>query len=303
MTDLEKKLQTYKGPSSSTEQDKQDRAERMVRAAVDAWAKEQEVPVSYTVKGSYANNTNVRADSDVDIAVVHGAFHYFDNSALRDEDKAPRNPPTMRRFEGANFRRNLQSSLKDKFGDACDITGSTAIELMENSGRVSADIVPSYTHITYYYDSLGRVAQHNGQIVYKLDGSTVINYPNQQKANGIAKNIATGTRYKQLVRILKRLENDLVAADVIEPLPSYFMECLGYRAPDKYFGDASSNPLTADLKAVTGYIYNEIKNGRASNWLEPNEIKPLFASSNKWTAADAQNLMLQIWILLDLENA
>ena len=202
MTDLEKKLQTYKGPSSSTEQDKQDRAERMVRTAVDAWAKEQGVPVSYTVKGSYANNTNVRADSDVDIAVVHGGLHYYDASALRDADKPEKIPIAIDHFSEGNFRRNLQSHLKSKFGAACDISGSTAIELMENSGRVSADIVPSYTHVTYYYDSFGRVAQHNGQIVYKLDGSTVINYPDQQKFNGIAKNTATGTRYKQLVRIL-----------------------------------------------------------------------------------------------------
>jgi predicted nucleotidyltransferase len=303
MTDLEKKLQSYKNPSSSTEQDKQDRAERMVRNAVGAWAKEQDVPVSYTVKGSYANNTNVRTDSDVDIAVVHGGLHYYDDKALRDEDKVGKSPITIRHFEGANFRRNLQSYLKKVFGDACDITGSTAIELSENTSRVSADIVPSYSHITYYYNAYGRVAQHNGNIVYRLDGSTVINYPEQQKANGIAKSSATGTRYKQIVRILKRLENDLVAAGSIKPLPSYFMECLAYRVPNAHFGSSGTNPLTADLISVVAYIFTEINQGRAGSWLEPNEIKPLFASTNKWTAEDAKSLMLGIWTTLDLENA
>src|SRR4051794_20755929 len=66
---LEEKLAGWRGPSSQTEQEKQERAERMVRQAVSAHPAFDGYTMKVYAKGSYANNTNVRSDSDVDIAV------------------------------------------------------------------------------------------------------------------------------------------------------------------------------------------------------------------------------------------
>ena len=66
---LEEQLAGWTGPSSTTEQDKQERTERMVRQAIDAWPTLSAANLSIYAKGSYPNNTNVRTDSDVDIAV------------------------------------------------------------------------------------------------------------------------------------------------------------------------------------------------------------------------------------------
>ena len=66
---LEDKLAGWIGPSSATEQDKQDRTERMVKEAISAWSGLATANLSVYAKGSYPNNTNVRTDSDVDIAV------------------------------------------------------------------------------------------------------------------------------------------------------------------------------------------------------------------------------------------
>jgi tRNA nucleotidyltransferase (CCA-adding enzyme) len=87
VTSLEEKLARYAKPSSNNEKEKQDRAECMVRNAVKQWANEQNVSVKYLPKGSYANNTNVRLDSDVEIAVIYKGFHYFDDSTLRPEHR------------------------------------------------------------------------------------------------------------------------------------------------------------------------------------------------------------------------
>ncbi|MBV9872123.1 MAG: hypothetical protein JO214_16025 [Frankiaceae bacterium] len=205
-------------------------------------------------------------------------------------------------FEGVNFRINMATYLKGKFGADCDTSGSTAIELAENSGRVRADIVPSYSHVMYCYDPWGRVATHEGQIVYRTDGTTVINYPDQQLRNGIQKNKDTATRYKQLVRILKRLENDLVDAGRMNALPSYFMECLMYRVPNDRFGDASASGLSVDLRRCIAYIFAAADDGSAERWLEPNEIKPLFGNGQKWSSADARQLALEVWIKLKLDD-
>lgn len=63
-------------PSSDTEVDKCDRAERIFKQA------SAEVDVRTYTKGSYASNTNVRLDSDVDVAVELRRSFYFNTDAV-----------------------------------------------------------------------------------------------------------------------------------------------------------------------------------------------------------------------------
>ena len=77
---LENKLAGWTGPSSNTEQDKQDRTERMIRQAIDSHAAFNNCSLKVYAKGSYANNTNVRSDSDVDIAVECTDVQYWEES-------------------------------------------------------------------------------------------------------------------------------------------------------------------------------------------------------------------------------
>ncbi|KUO18807.1 nucleotidyltransferase domain-containing protein [Streptomyces dysideae] len=302
MTALEDKLTRYTAPSSDTEQDKQDRAERMVRKAVESWSGFDGIGIRLLPKGSYKNNTNVRADSDVDIAVIHKGFNYFNDDALRQEEKIVRRPLTGRRYEGAAFRSELEKAMKHAYGSDCDTSGSTAIEIAENGGRVKADVVPSFQHRKYYYDTMGEVRYFEGTTTRRTNGDWVVNYPEQQYDNGVEKNErGTGRRYKRMVRILKRVENDLVAAGKIEALPSYFMECLVYRVPDGRFNHGGLTPLTDDIAAVITYIWNQTKpGGSAKDWNEPNGIKPLFGPGQKWSMEEAHELALKAWQNLGL---
>ncbi|MDB5166981.1 MAG: hypothetical protein JWN26_126 [Candidatus Saccharibacteria bacterium] len=301
--ETESKLNRYRQPSSSTEQEKQATADRLVKQAVDAWLEDAPdgVRIKYVPKGSYTNNTNVRQDSDVDIAVVRTDFHYFDADDL-NLDHRPVGSPTTYPLEGILFRNSLASSIKAHFGDNCDTTGSTAIQLRENGGHVSADIVPAFTFRKYYYDAVGSISYHVGEKVFKTDGTSVVNYPDQQLENGRTKNVITGGRYKHMVRILKNAENDLVLAGKINELPSYFMECLIYCVPNDRFNHEGNTPLRDDLIACIAYIYDQTTspNAPAANWLEPNEIKSLFGSGQKWTIEQAHDLAFKVWVLFDL---
>src|SRR6266545_5632111 len=78
---LEGTLVGWTGPSSDTEQDKQDRTERMIRAAVQTHAHFAGCRLTVYAKGSYANSTNVRVDSDVDIAVQCHEVEYWEAAA------------------------------------------------------------------------------------------------------------------------------------------------------------------------------------------------------------------------------
>ncbi|MET9656043.1 hypothetical protein [Streptomyces sp. NPDC006510] len=303
MTAVEEKLTPYKARSSNTEQEKQERAERMVRAAVNAWSGFNGVPLSFLPKDSYKNSTNVRFDSDVDIAVIHDGFHKFNDSALREGDKIIRHPITCKRYDGAEFRAELEKAMRSAYGADCETSGSTAIEIAENGGRVKADVVPSFQHRKYYYDAQGNVCYFEGTKTRRTNDKWVINYPEQQYANGVSKNTRTGKRYKQMVRILKRVENDLVAAGKIKALPSYFMECLVYCAPDTLFNHQGNTPLTDDFSAVVSHIWNKTKpDGEAKGWYEPDGVKPLFADGQKWSMEEAHQLALETWQHLRLGN-
>lgn len=77
-TNLEELLRRYTKPSSDSEQERQDAAEHLVRDAVKRSVALAGLGSNLEIlpKGSYKNNTNVKLDSDIDIAVVsHEVFY------------------------------------------------------------------------------------------------------------------------------------------------------------------------------------------------------------------------------------
>ena len=222
---LENKLAGWTGPSSNTEQDKQDRTERMIRQAIDSHAAFNNCSLKVYAKGSYANNTNVRSDSDVDIAVECTDVQYW-------EESEKGNHTSGKPYEGiwtpAKLRAELLSAMNAKFPGQVDASGSTAIQINSNSARVDADVVPCFSYRYYMKDGT-----RDGTKIFKTDGSSIVNYPVQQLENGIAKNKRTGYAYKKGARLLKRIENVMVEDGAFRELPSFFMECLAYNCPDR----------------------------------------------------------------------
>ena len=79
-SDREAILSAWIKPSSSDEVLQQERAQRMVDQAVTASNEFARVSKKIYAKGSYANNTNVRQDSDVDIVVECHECTYYDTA-------------------------------------------------------------------------------------------------------------------------------------------------------------------------------------------------------------------------------
>ena len=70
-SDWNSRFEHWQRPASDSEEQKIERAARMVRDALakNAWLSAE--GVSVFAQGSYHNNTNVRLDSDMDLRVVH----------------------------------------------------------------------------------------------------------------------------------------------------------------------------------------------------------------------------------------
>lgn len=283
---LENKLSGWTGPSSDTEQDKQDRTERMIRQAIGAHEPFNNCSLKVYAKGSYANNTNVRSDSDVDIAVECTEVLYWEESEKGDYTPGE---PYYGIWTPAKLRAELLSAMKAKFPGQVDSTGTTAIQINSNSSRVDADVVPCFSY-QYHMSHETR----DGTRIFKTDGSSIVNYPAQQMENGIAKNKRTGGSYKKGARLLKRIENAMAEDRIFRELPSFFMECLAYNCPDAVF---SHSTWTECLRSMLFHIWDNLQGDEpdSGRWVEVNECFYLFHSGQKWTREDGREFSKAAW--------
>jgi hypothetical protein len=285
---LEDTLDSWTAPSSDTEQEKQERTERMVREAIDAHAPFATCGLSVYAKGSYANNTNVRADSDVDISVECTDAEYWEEATPGAHKPAS---PYTGIWSPAKLRSELVVALKSKFPGQVDTSGTTAIQVKSGSARMDADVVPCFSFRRYFATS-----SRPGTKIFKTDGGTVINYPAQQLENGRAKNLRTGYAYKKAARMLKRVENAMADEKKFRELPSFFVECLAYNCPDPTFEVAT---WTGTLRAMLAHIWTELQGDEpeveSQRWRESNECFFLFHSQQKWSRVDGREFAYAAW--------
>jgi hypothetical protein len=121
MASLEDKLVSWIGPSSPTEQEKQDRTERMVTEAVRDHPGLKDCTFTVYTKGSYPNNTNVKADSDVDVAVQCSNVFYWD--AAEPEAKRSTTTPYTGIWTPSKLRAEVLLVLEKKFPGQVDSSG------------------------------------------------------------------------------------------------------------------------------------------------------------------------------------
>jgi hypothetical protein len=157
---------------------------------------------------------------------------------------------------------------------------------------VDADVIPCFDY-RYYFSSGG---YRDGAKTFKKDGTSLINYPQQQFSNGTAKNVRTGARYKKAVRVMKRVENAMVEAAEHREVPSFFVECLVYNVPDPIL-DRST--WTSIIRGVIVHVYEALEGSEPTDederWLEVNECKYLFDNAQKWTRTDGRDFVQAAW--------
>ena len=183
--------------------------------------------------------------------------------------------------EPAEYRRWVEEALVAAFGSsAVDTSGNKAITVSRGSTTLGADVVPCFQHLRY--DGPNR-EPHRGIRLYPRNGGIVENWPEQNRINGNAKNVDTSKRYKQITRALKRLENDLLKRGVIsKEVHGFFIECLLYNLDDDVFESWS---LKQTMLNVLARLWNEINDGKDTDWVEVNNLKWLWRGGQTWTSA------------------
>jgi hypothetical protein len=303
-SEWEARFAFWQKPASETEEAQIASAATRIRRAVGRSRDLAQRSWTIIEQGSYRNNTNTRAESDMDLCVcLTDAFF---------TDGPPGDVPTLTElarvampFTFEQYRAHIAWCLQQEFGEAAVTFGTKAIHLHKNDAeRINADIVPAYRFELYgprLAPFLNRSAPELGVALLTRSGQRVTNFPEQHYRNGCAKNDLTARRYKRVVRILKRLRNHMADNSDLPPAlraqvratASFLIESLAYNCPQELFRHAV---IYDDVVAVLGHLSAALQGQlRASflglfgydHWVEVNGVKPLFAADQAWNVQGA----------------
>ncbi|MDD4495767.1 MAG: nucleotidyltransferase [Eubacteriales bacterium] len=309
----EDNLNAYSQPLSATEDEQCKNAIRMVRDSLkplgftddgkdiallhsDTYAysismrtNDYRRKVKLFVQGSYANNTNVRTQSDVDIAVVQEEVfttEYRDSSSTYPQSDKDYNFSTAE-IPAKSFKDEVQECLVAKFG--LDVERKDkSIKVHGNTYRKDADTVPCRRYRDYRKDYSKNESNYIGGIVIHPDkGGRIINYPEQHIANGRAKNNSTNGYYKKFVRIMKKMRylmedsNNTSNKEAAVGVSSFMLESLLWNIEDQWYIENGTKYRKVYVFYLLVQKLRASKNSFCS-YKEANGIKPLCADDNAY---------------------
>jgi hypothetical protein len=284
----EEQFQDWAKPPGVTEQTKCENAERACRKAIAASSSLAGHKVSVLQQGSYRNRTNGGIDSDVDICVLCPDTFFFD---LPQGMTMAQFSITGATYGYPQYKNDVGGALRDYLGANHVTRGDKAFDVHENTYRIDADVVAGFEY-RYYLTGGGYL---EGTSFLTDSGNRIVNWPEQNYANGVAKNTATGRRFKGCVRILKHLRDAMNVEEitVAKPIASYLCECLVWNVPNEGFGHDS---LSADVRWVLAHLFNNMRQEEdCKEWREVNQIKYLFHPTQPWTRDQAHSFVSAAW--------
>ncbi len=304
-----KRFIAWSAPASDNEEGKIDSAKKKVSAAIQGSRFLAQHKWEIIPQGSYHNNTNVRFNSDLDLCICLSDIIRYDQTygtpSLEQVGLTPLD------FDYHSFKRHIFECL-DKGYKGLVTEGEKAIHLnKDKDGEVSVDIVPAFTYRKYSpahsaFALYTYSQEQDGIWFLTQSGIEKNNYPKQHYENGVKKRKNSFFRFKKVVRILKRLRDEMLsdtklgklAREAVLDTPSYLIECLVYNVPDNLFGNAE---IFDDVASVIEYLEHNLSDERTAadilfnareKWTEVNGIKPLFSPSQKWDRMTAQKFIM-----------
>jgi len=114
----------------TTEQTKCDNAVAAIKKAIDASNSLKQRSIKVFPQGSYANRTNVRQESDVDVCILCYDTFFFElptgKSAIDYGISTPEN------YTYVEYKNDVEKALKDYFGAHSVTRGKKAFDIREN---------------------------------------------------------------------------------------------------------------------------------------------------------------------------
>jgi hypothetical protein len=283
------RLEHWECPASNSEEAIIERAATMVRGALsrNAWLTSEGVQIE--PQGSYYNNTNVRQESDIDLRATHPGI-YIKYGLTVVPDYAYR---TLGYFGTgstyadllARMRREITFELGREFGAVnVDASGKKAIKVRGAPGtRAPVDVVPCFRlHYVLWDANSQRYWTIPGVAILDQELQWTFSYPDQHHRHGIDKRANTQLRFKKIVRMLKRLRDELVDTGALtsKEVSSFLVESLVHGVEDPYFTVEQDDRYDRLLRIVVR-MRAQVHDAQChSAALEINGINPLFLATD-----------------------
>lgn len=294
--DWEAVLSTWSRPPSDTEDERCANAERMVKEAIRNAPSIAARNIRVFTHGSYRNGTNVKQESDVDVGVCLLDTLYDDYTFGEGLSRADTGiTPSF--YTAGQFKEELGNALIARFGFSGVTRGRKVWTVRENTYRVHADVAPTF-ELRCYRRVPGGFTYESGTRLTTDDGRMIDNWPEQHATTAISKNERTGMRFKKLVRIVKRLRDEMTDEGQlpVTSVPSFLIESLLWNAPDD---DFRFDTLHTSVRAVVARVASGTgADASCGNWVEINERKYLFRPQQTWTRVQANVFLLEAYARL-----
>ena len=238
------------------------------------------------LQGSYGNDTNIYADSDVDVVICLTSVYYSDTSNLDASQKSLYDqffyPAT---YSWRQFRNEVFDWLKAKFGSSV-VDGKKAIFVCGDGNRRDADVLVCAEHRRYTsYTAAYSTNYHKGIVFWSSAGTEIVNFPKQHHDNCVTKHQNSMFRFKPNVRVVKNYRTALVNNAKLKDgvAPSYFLEGLLWNMPNANFGSSFSSTMDNFLAWLGAVDAKQLSCANDLHWLVRD------GSSICWPSADFQS--------------
>lgn len=210
--------------------------------------------VAILLQGSYANNTNIKRYSDVDVSVIYNPIF----------------PVSLEKYF-ITYKQKIYDALYRKFGTDTK-RKNKSIRIEGNSYRKSIDVVPAFSITSRIEDGIQFLTDDNQKI---------INYPLKQISNENKKNKDTQYNFKKYVRIFKNIKTDMEYSKInsASNIGSFQIESLLWNIPNEVFNKYST--LGYGVEEIINYLVNH--KYLIDNYYEANGIKRLCNALNKYS--------------------
>ena len=155
------------------------------------------------LQGSYGNDTNIYAESDVDVVIRCDTTFYHNVTELPlDQQSAFHTSFSSETYSYSTYKGHVQAALAAAFGHSVK-PGKKAIKVEANGSRRNADVVVAFNYVNYYkFNSAFDQSFDTGIVFFTSDNTRIVNYPKQHSENLTKKHQSTNNncRFAQLWR-------------------------------------------------------------------------------------------------------
>lgn len=202
------------------------------------------------LQGSYGNDTNIYAESDVDIVIRLDDCFQSDLSQLTEEEKAAyKSAFRDATYTCVDFKRDVLSVLTEQYGEAVK-AGDKAIAIDASGSRRKADVIAAIQFRRYFKFRSSTDSEYvEGICFWNGKGEQIANYPKQHSANLTTKNQNTSKWFKPMARVFKNMRSRMGDDGLIKTgiAPSYYIEGLLYNVPNEMLMSSYQNCMVNTL--------------------------------------------------------